>query len=571
MVLTHYLMNEDNQGRVSSFLGTHLAILNFSAYRDANSGVQGMDQSKNIKAYSAYLEERVLAYRDFGYDIFREYDLSDGKRLSKEWDRLQTQIPSIDRMIKRILDTKFFVDICDNAIAIEAVRLMVLDLMKLFQILNDAIGVMLKQFFTFEKKEASRAMSHYKAFVDVTDKVKEYFVSAKKLPYGVSVSIPEIKHVPLSLLKSLQEYVESPDFEKERQSRTSENVLESHSSHSQKPLERAHKQASTADMKKLNQSAASSASYSIKENVIDGFSFSQAPRSISRESSVSSFQDQSSSGAQSSFSSAKQKQPTSSNLKNMASDLVDLDFTASPGPKMVETPMMVTANSTLSTGPLSAVSQSAQQNPQYAQQQKLQELQQLAAANYQMIMQQQMLQGGGKVSGSPMMTNLNGLNNNMQLGYGLSPMMPQMGALSQPSMMPSQFGMSPLMSNNLMFNANKSVPAPSNMPISAQLQQMPSLSMQSQQPMQGQMNGMGMSNYSFSSASGFGMNAMRPANNADIKNVTPQLLPANSFQGMQSMQMQPQTSQQQPSQMFGATTPNLNQSGLNNNNMGSLL
>ena len=141
LLLIHILLNEDNNNNLISYLGTHIGLVNMNAYRDSTLGAQGLEQSKNIKAYASYLEERILSYRDLNFDLVQELDKNNGgKRLAKDWKKLSTQLPSLERMLDRLLSAQFFLDSVNNEITTDAVRLLVVDLMKLFQCLNESIA-----------------------------------------------------------------------------------------------------------------------------------------------------------------------------------------------------------------------------------------------------------------------------------------------------------------------------------------------------------------------------------------------------------------------------------------------
>lgn len=65
--------------------------------------------------------------------------------------------------------------------------------------------------------DASDALSLYKAFCAQTKKVVEYLRFAKDLNNIIDVPIPNLKHAPVSLVAALEEYIEDPNFEQNRE------------------------------------------------------------------------------------------------------------------------------------------------------------------------------------------------------------------------------------------------------------------------------------------------------------------------------------------------------------------
>ena len=81
----------------------------------------------------------------------------------------------------------------DNEIILVAFRLLVNDLLALFQTVNEGVISVLEQFFEMSKVDAKDALQIYKSFVKQTEKVVDYLGAAKKLPIGID--IPNLKHV----------------------------------------------------------------------------------------------------------------------------------------------------------------------------------------------------------------------------------------------------------------------------------------------------------------------------------------------------------------------------------------
>lgn len=109
-------------------------------------------------------------------------------------------------------------------------RLLVLDLLALFQVLNQGLinilgesfapasrntGLLTGQghFFEMSKPDAERAMAIYRNFTKQTDFVVAYLSIARQHEHRTRVEVPKLKHAPVNLGKQLEDYLKDPDFE----------------------------------------------------------------------------------------------------------------------------------------------------------------------------------------------------------------------------------------------------------------------------------------------------------------------------------------------------------------------
>ena len=68
-------MKEGNSDRVLGYLATQPNILNMSWFRDKSGSSDGHVQTKNVRNYALYLEERVAVYRELKKDVLKDKDL----------------------------------------------------------------------------------------------------------------------------------------------------------------------------------------------------------------------------------------------------------------------------------------------------------------------------------------------------------------------------------------------------------------------------------------------------------------------------------------------------------------
>lgn len=64
--------------------------------------------------------------------------------------------------------------------------------------------------------DATTALKTYKIFCKQCEKVVAYLGVAKKLQNIINVNIPNLRHAPVSLAGSLEEYLNDPNFEANR-------------------------------------------------------------------------------------------------------------------------------------------------------------------------------------------------------------------------------------------------------------------------------------------------------------------------------------------------------------------
>ncbi|KAL2257339.1 hypothetical protein VTK26DRAFT_301 [Humicola hyalothermophila] len=205
LITVHLMMREGAPDVTLAYLAKHRNLLAVSVFSDAQ--IQG----RNIRHYSNYLSERARAYRETKTDWVRAKDarlekLSVEKGLLRETEIVQHQLAALLKC--DVMETE-----PENEITITVFRLLVLDLLALFQALNQALINILGHFFELSKPDAERAMDIYRAFTKQTDYVVQYLSVARQYEHHTRVEVPKLKHAPVNLGRQLDEYIKDPDFE----------------------------------------------------------------------------------------------------------------------------------------------------------------------------------------------------------------------------------------------------------------------------------------------------------------------------------------------------------------------
>ncbi|KAI0390844.1 ANTH-domain-containing protein [Xylariaceae sp. FL0594] len=204
LITVHLMIREGSPDATLSYLSRNRNQLAISSF--TNAQIQG----RNIRHYADYLMERVRAYKDTKIDWVRAKEtrlesLSVEKGLLRETEVVQRQLIALLKC--DVLDEP------ENEITITVFRLLVLDLLSLFQVLNQAMINILGHFFEMSKVDAERAMEIYRHFTKITDSVVQYLTVARQWEPHTRVEVPKLKHAPVNLRRQLEDYLNDPDFE----------------------------------------------------------------------------------------------------------------------------------------------------------------------------------------------------------------------------------------------------------------------------------------------------------------------------------------------------------------------
>ncbi|SPO02142.1 related to YAP1802 - Yeast Adaptor Protein, member of AP180 protein family [Cephalotrichum gorgonifer] len=208
LITVHLMIREGRADVTLAYLAKHPNILVLSPITDAQT------QGRNIRHYARYLSERARAFRETKVDWVRAKEsrlenLSVEKGVLRETEAVQVQISAL--LSCDVMDQD-----PENEITITVFRLLVLDLLALFQVLNQGLINILGHFFEMSRPDVERAMAIYRKFTKQTDYVVRYLGVARQFEHHTRVEVPKLKHAPVNLAKQLEEYLRDPDFETHR-------------------------------------------------------------------------------------------------------------------------------------------------------------------------------------------------------------------------------------------------------------------------------------------------------------------------------------------------------------------
>ncbi|KAF8518979.1 ANTH domain-containing protein [Hysterangium stoloniferum] len=247
LIVLHTMIRNGATDNVLSYLssGDVLRLRNV-----ADGQWEGYDTPQNLKCYAFYLDSRVRAYRDLKHDAVRVQSESNrdmrmsqsiedslsvtslaggsrgvqrSKTLAGRKLRSMTvekgllrETKAVHRVIDALLECKFYQDDLQVELTITALRMLVKDLLVLFQAGNEGVINVLEHYFEMSHIDAEQALSIYRHFCKQTEAVMEFLNVARKLENILNIPIPNLKHAPVSLAGALEEYLKDPNFEQNR-------------------------------------------------------------------------------------------------------------------------------------------------------------------------------------------------------------------------------------------------------------------------------------------------------------------------------------------------------------------
>lgn len=206
LIIIHLMIREGEPDVTLKYLAQaparRLAINNFTEVQT---------QGHNIRTYTEYIMARAKSFGSTRIDYVRNGEgrlkrLSVDKGLLRETEQVQDQIHAL-------LQCDFLSSEPENEITLTAFRLLTMDLLALFHVMNEGTINVLEHYFEMSHTDAERALRIYRMFCRQTDAVVQYLSIARLHEHSTRLEIPKIKHAPTSLGNSLEEYLNDKDFE----------------------------------------------------------------------------------------------------------------------------------------------------------------------------------------------------------------------------------------------------------------------------------------------------------------------------------------------------------------------
>uniref|UniRef100_A0A1I8IL98 ENTH domain-containing protein n=1 Tax=Macrostomum lignano TaxID=282301 RepID=A0A1I8IL98_9PLAT len=206
LISIHHLMNYGNE-RFTQYLASNncsFALLNFSD----KSSVQGADMSRFICRYSAYVQEKAIAYRSLAFDFCKiKRGSEDAVLRTMSAEKLLKSLPVLIAQFDSLLSFDARGNELSNAVISAAFALMYRDATRLFVAFNDGIINLLSKFFeAMSKKQCKESLEIYRKFVTRSERLNEF----SKVAEYIGIERPDVtrleKH-PASFLEAMESHL----------------------------------------------------------------------------------------------------------------------------------------------------------------------------------------------------------------------------------------------------------------------------------------------------------------------------------------------------------------------------
>ncbi|KAL2813573.1 ANTH domain-containing protein [Aspergillus granulosus] len=204
LIVIHFMIRE----------GQLDATLQYMAENPRKIAVNGFSevqpQGRNIRRYASYLLSRARAFEQTKTDYVRSGQ-GRMKRLTVEKGLLrETEV--VQKQIKELLRCDLLTDEVENEITLTAFRLLTLDLLTLYSVMNEGTINVLEHYFEMSRPDSERALEIYKTFTAQTEEVVKFLGVARHFQSATRLEIPKLKHASTDLTRLLEDDLNDPDF-----------------------------------------------------------------------------------------------------------------------------------------------------------------------------------------------------------------------------------------------------------------------------------------------------------------------------------------------------------------------
>ncbi|KAK2858431.1 hypothetical protein FQN49_004745, partial [Arthroderma sp. PD_2] len=204
LIVIHMMIREGAPGAALAYLSQFPRKFAITSISDAQL------QGANIWRYSEYLIARSLAFSETKTDYVRN---GQGRLKSLTVSRgLLRETEIVQKQIKALLKCDLLSDEPDNEITLTAFRLVTLDLLTLYSVMNEGVINVLEHYFEMSRTDSERALHLYKVFSTLTEDVVGFLRVARQYENATRLEIPNLKHASTDLAKLLEDDLHDPDF-----------------------------------------------------------------------------------------------------------------------------------------------------------------------------------------------------------------------------------------------------------------------------------------------------------------------------------------------------------------------
>lgn len=201
LIVLHLMIREGDKDVALNYYSDHPSFFQLSEITKSAKWSSG--DIRALERYNHYLKIRCEEYAHIRTDYVQEgyssLKLVNGKGIGKALDHVE----SLEIQIGALIKNRYSQFDLNNDLLLYAFKLLVQDLLSLYNSLNEGIITLLESFFELSHKDAEKTLDLYKSFVDLTEHVVKYLKTGKQ----VGLKIPVIKHITTKLIRSLEEHL----------------------------------------------------------------------------------------------------------------------------------------------------------------------------------------------------------------------------------------------------------------------------------------------------------------------------------------------------------------------------
>ena len=209
LIVVHLMISIGEQGVTLRYFAKNLEFFNLE--RILNSSKWSQNDLVALQRYDNYLKIRCREFGKYKLDFIRDAHVF----LNKDNNLDLEMVESILDIIKTLVRNRYSsYDLQNNPVLMYAFKLLIQDLLALYNVLNEGVINLLESFFDLDYKDAEWTLTVYKDFVDTTEDVVAYL----KIGKSVGMQIPVIKHITTKLIRSLEDHLHNTKQQPQSQS-----------------------------------------------------------------------------------------------------------------------------------------------------------------------------------------------------------------------------------------------------------------------------------------------------------------------------------------------------------------
>lgn len=220
LCVVHLMIQQGEKYVTLEYLADNMEF--FELRKISHSTKWNNEDMKALDRYNQYLKLKCKEFVDLHVDYVKDGFPSMSSQNHSSVRRRLDHVDSLEIQIRALIKNRYSVVDLQNELLYYAFKLLVTDLLALYNTLNEGVISLLETFFELDKSEAKRTLELYKNFVDLTTYVVKYLKTGK----AVGLKIPVIKHITTKLIKSLEDHLnDSTTFHSENGTRNAATMV----------------------------------------------------------------------------------------------------------------------------------------------------------------------------------------------------------------------------------------------------------------------------------------------------------------------------------------------------------